>query len=114
VNGTAVAGDAVAARTLSNPEAASDVIQLGGVHFRWPGRDGFSLGVEAFRVAAGEKLLLIGPSGSGKSTLLSLLCGIVTPDAGEIRVLGTDLSTLDAASITASSFRCSTCSPISP
>ena len=76
---------------------ATDVIQVDGVHFRWPGRDGFSLGIEAFQVSAAERLLLIGPSGSGKSTLLSLLCGIVTPDAGQIRVLGTDLSTLDAA-----------------
>jgi len=92
-------GDAVAARTSSDQEAGSapDVIHVDGVHFRWPGREGFSLGIEAFHVSAGERLLLIGPSGSGKSTLLSLLCGIVTPDAGQIRVLGTDLSTLDAA-----------------
>lgn len=91
--------DAVAAGTLSEPEADSEtnIIQVDGVHFRWPGRDGFSLGIESFHVSAGERLLLIGPSGSGKSTLLSLLCGIVTPDDGHIRVLGTDLSTLDAA-----------------
>lgn len=68
-----------------------------GVRFRWPGKEAFSLGIEAFHVARAEKLLLIGPSGSGKSTLLSLLCGIITPDEGSIRVLDTDLGTLDAA-----------------
>ena len=74
-----------------------DVIQMDGVHFRWPGRQGFALGIDKFEVRAAEKLLLIGPSGSGKSTLLSLLCGIVTPDEGRIGVLDTDLGTLDAA-----------------
>ncbi|MEZ5933652.1 MAG: ABC transporter ATP-binding protein [Alphaproteobacteria bacterium] len=70
---------------------------MDAVHFRWPGRDGFALGIDGFHVARSERLLLIGPSGSGKSTLLSLLCGIVTPDAGEIRVLDKELSSMDAA-----------------
>lgn len=77
--------------------AGVDVIQVDGVHFCWPGREGFSLGIETFQVAAGERLLLIGPSGSGKSTLLSLICGIVAPDDGRIQVLGTDLAALDAS-----------------
>jgi putative ABC transport system ATP-binding protein len=70
---------------------------MDGIHFRWPGREVFSLGIDTFHVARSEKLLLIGPSGSGKSTLLSLLCGIVTPDEGRISVLDTDLATLDAS-----------------
>lgn len=91
--------DAVATRTFSDTEAvsAADVIQMDGVKFRWLGRESFSLGIDKFKVARSERLLLIGPSGSGKSTLLSLLCGIVTPDEGKIHVLGTDLTTLDAA-----------------
>jgi len=91
--------DAVAARTLKEPDpgAAANVIQVDDVHFRWPGREGFSLGVSQFHIAAAERLLLIGPSGSGKSTLLSLLCGIVTPDEGRICVLDTDLGMLEAA-----------------
>jgi len=94
-----VSGDAVVAQTLSDPDAASavDVVQMDDVSFRWPGRDAFSLAIQAFHVRAAEKLLLIGPSGSGKSTLLSLLCGIVTPDEGRIRVLDIDLATLDAS-----------------
>lgn len=39
-------------------------------------------------LAAGESLALTGRSGSGKSTLLNLLCGLESPDTGQIRVLG--------------------------
>ena len=93
------AGNAVAARTLTKQgaDAAAHIVQMDGVHFRWPGRQGFALGIDTFHVASGERLLLIGPSGSGKSTLLSLLCGIVTPDKGVIHVLDEDLSSMDAA-----------------
>lgn len=38
-----------------------------------------------------------GPSGSGKSTLLSLLAGVVTPQDGKVRVLGSDLGALGGA-----------------
>jgi ABC-type lipoprotein export system ATPase subunit len=40
---------------------------------------------------------VVGPSGSGKTTLLHLLAGLELPDAGEIDVLGTDLTRLDRA-----------------
>lgn len=36
------------------------------------------------RVAAGEKVVLIGPSGSGKSTLLRCVNALEVPDAGEV------------------------------
>lgn len=48
-------------------------------------------------LAAGEVLALIGPSGSGKTTTLRLLAGFETPDAGEVRVQGTDVTALDPA-----------------
>lgn len=40
-----------------------------------------------FDVFAGEMLGIIGPSGCGKSTILRLLCGLITPESGEI-ILG--------------------------
>jgi ABC-2 type transport system ATP-binding protein len=41
-------------------------------------------------VAAGEIVGLVGPDGAGKTTTLRMLCGILLPDAGEIRVAGHD------------------------
>lgn len=71
-------------------------LTLKDVRFRWPGRASFGLSVPAFRLEAGESVLLLGESGSGKSTLLSLICGIVTSDSGQVVVEDTDLSTLRA------------------
>lgn len=76
------------------PEAPA--LSLKDVRFRWPGRASFGLSVPGFRVAPGESVLLIGESGSGKSTLLSLICGIVTAEAGQVCVGGTDIAALRA------------------
>ncbi|WP_029004408.1 ABC transporter ATP-binding protein [Azorhizobium doebereinerae] len=43
-------------------------------------------------VPAGEFLTLLGPSGSGKTTLLSLIAGLATPDEGEVRIGGADVT----------------------
>lgn len=52
-------------------------------------------------VAAGELLMLVGPSGCGKTTLISVLAGILTPDAGDVCVLGEHFTTLSPARLTA-------------
>jgi ABC-2 type transport system ATP-binding protein len=41
----------------------------------------------SLQIPAGSMTALIGPDGAGKTTLLRLLAGILTPGAGEIRVL---------------------------
>lgn len=46
----------------------------------------------SLRLRAGSMTALIGPDGAGKTTLLRLLVGILTPDAGEICLLGHHLS----------------------
>jgi putative ABC transport system ATP-binding protein len=45
-------------------------------------------------VRAGECVALLGRSGSGKSTILNLIGGIDRPDAGEVWIGGTNLTTL--------------------
>ena len=75
-----------------------DAVSFANVRYTWPGSSPFTLSIENFALARGEKLLLLGPSGSGKSTFLSLLAGIVVPDKGRIDVLGTDMAQLSGSS----------------
>jgi iron complex transport system ATP-binding protein len=42
-------------------------------------------------VAAGEFFVVIGPNGSGKTTLLKLLCGILAPAPGRVRIFDRDI-----------------------
>jgi ABC-2 type transport system ATP-binding protein len=49
--------------------------------------DGISLAVEA-----GQILGLLGPNGAGKTTTVSLITGLLSPDAGEIRIAGRALA----------------------
>ena len=46
---------------------------------------GLSMSVEV-----GEMFGLIGPDGAGKTTAIRLMCGLLKPDAGNVRVLGRD------------------------
>ena len=43
-----------------------------------------------FDVQRGEMFGLIGSDGAGKTTAIRLMCGLLRPDAGEVRVLGRD------------------------
>lgn len=42
----------------------------------------------SLKIKKGETVGLIGRNGSGKSTLLQVICGILTPSAGEVKVNG--------------------------
>ena len=51
-----------------------------------------------FEVHRGEAIGIMGRNGAGKSTLLSIVCGMITPTAGEIDCLGTLSASLNVSS----------------
>lgn len=42
----------------------------------------------SFTLTAGEIVGLLGPNGAGKSTTINMLCGLIPPDQGDIRLFG--------------------------
>jgi ABC-type bacteriocin/lantibiotic exporter with double-glycine peptidase domain len=48
----------------------------------------------SFRIAAGEKVAIVGRSGQGKSTVLKLLLGVFTPESGRVLLDGVDLASI--------------------
>src|SRR5215468_11122154 len=47
----------------------------------------------------GELTLLVGPSGCGKTTLISIIAGLLDPTAGDISVLGEDLTRMNGSKV---------------
>jgi ABC-2 type transport system ATP-binding protein len=44
-------------------------------------------------IRKGEIFALLGPNGAGKTTLINIVCGIVTPTAGSVKIAGHDIIT---------------------
>ena len=65
-------------------------LEVCGVSYSYHSPDGETPALShiSFIVPAGEFLAVVGPSGCGKSTLLSLLCGLIEPEDGSIRIDG--------------------------
>ena len=72
--------------TPATPQAA--IIDLAGVRKSM----GSTTAVSDLTLAItrGEMFGVIGPDGAGKTTTLRLICGLLAPDAGRVRVLGAD------------------------
>ena len=46
----------------------------------------------SFKVKKGEIYGFLGPNGAGKSTTINILSGLLTPDSGEVKILGKPVS----------------------
>ena len=58
----------------------------------------YASGFEALRsldleIRRGEIFALLGPNGAGKTTLINIVCGIVNPSSGDVKVAGHDIVT---------------------
>ncbi len=47
----------------------------------------------SFEIKKGEIFSLLGPNGAGKTTILRIICGLLNPTAGQIKINGMDIST---------------------
>ncbi len=52
----------------------------------------FSLNIKNFKLNKSDSILIYGESGLGKSTFLNLLSGTISPQKGNIDILGTNIS----------------------
>ncbi len=75
----------------SGRQGTRDVIlEIDGLAKTYAG--GFeALKAVSLEINRGELFALLGPNGAGKTTLISIICGLVTPSAGSVRVDGHDI-----------------------
>jgi len=74
-------------------------IEFREVTFTYPGHKVPALSNVSFKIAAGERVGMIGRIGSGKSTIEKLILGLYKPTTGSILVDGVDVSQIDPATL---------------
>jgi len=74
-------------------------IEFRNVKFAYPHRQDAALDGVSFKIAAGERVALIGRVGSGKSTIERLILGLYQPADGAVLLDGIDLRQLDPADV---------------
>jgi ATP-binding cassette, subfamily B, bacterial len=77
------------------PRPVRDGFQLDQVTFLYPNTERVVLDRLDLRIAAGERIALIGENGQGKTTLVKLLARLYDPTAGRILLDGVDLRDYD-------------------
>jgi ATP-binding cassette subfamily C protein LapB len=83
---------------VHRPELRGD-IEFKDVHFSYPNTQIAALRGFTCKIAAGEKVVIIGRIGSGKTTLQKLLLGLYQPTTGAVMIDGVDVRQLDPADL---------------
>jgi len=83
---------------IQRPQLRGD-IEFRNVKFSYPHRQDAALEGLSFKIAAGERVALIGRVGSGKSTIQRLIMGLYQPSEGQVLLDGIDLRQLDPADV---------------
>jgi len=78
--------------TKTRLPAPDGELSLEGVVFAPPGLREAIIKAVTFRLGAGETMAIIGPSAAGKTTLARLIVGSWTPQRGQIKLDGADLT----------------------
>src|SRR3546814_2631434 len=81
------------------PDPFEPTVAFEDVSFAYPGGRRAAHSALSFRVAAGERVAVVGASGAGKSSILRLLLRLYDPQGGTVRLGGTDLRALSLADI---------------
>jgi ABC-type sugar transport system ATPase subunit/ribose/xylose/arabinose/galactoside ABC-type transport system permease subunit len=71
------------------PHESVPLVELIEITRRFPGV--VALDAVSLDLAAGEVHALVGENGAGKSTLINIVCGLLRPDSGRLRVAGRDV-----------------------
>jgi ATP-binding cassette, subfamily B, bacterial len=77
-------------RTLAATAGSAGSVELRDVTFGYPGGDGPVLEHLDLTIPAGQSVAVVGVNGVGKSTIVKLLCGLWSPQGGEVRIDGLD------------------------
>lgn len=88
---------------MSSKQQSQYAIELEDVKKSFDGKEFVLKGID-LKIPKGSLTAIIGFSGTGKSVMLKHVLGLFKPTSGTIRILGTDLSTLDQNELT--KFRC--------
>ena len=74
-------------------------IEFKNVQFSYPRQTGAALDAVSFRIAARERIGIIGRVGSGKTTVEKLILGLYPPASGNVLVDGVELRQFDPAQL---------------
>ena len=73
-------------------EGTAPSIEFRNVSFTYEGSTRPVLTNVSFKIAADEKIALVGNNGAGKTTIVKLLCGLYQPTSGEILIDGKSIN----------------------
>ena len=71
------------------------MLETKGLKIRYP--KGREINFPDLNILSADRLLIHGPSGCGKTSLINLICGLLTPTSGSVRMLGRDYASMSSS-----------------